>query len=239
MSGSLAAVTLSFVCKTCLSPISSSSSTNDRFVVLGQEFEKVQSFCYLGDTLSASGGSDLAVTTRVRCAWKKFHELAAFLTSRATPFKIKGKVYAACVRSVITYASETWAMKAEQQAKFERTDNAMVRKMCGVTLSERKRSEDLRRKLCLPNISEVLRRARLRWFGHVERRGNEDWIQKVSRMEVEGRRSVGRPRKTWAQTVSDDLRLLRLGPALANNRERWRLELRKRTSNPVERERRT
>ena len=223
VSGSLAAAARSFVCKTCLNPSSPGSPNNDQFVVHDQEFESVQSFCYLGDTLSASGGSDLAVTTRVRCAWKKFHELAAFLTSRATPLKIKGRVYAACVRSVMTYASETWAMKGEQQAKLERTDNAMVRKMCGVTLRERKKSEDLRKKLCLPNIGEVLRRSRLRWFGHVERRDNAEWIRKVSQMEVEGRRSVGRPRKTWAQTIMEDLRVWRLDPTLANSREQWRL----------------
>ena len=35
----------------------------------------VASFCYLGDMLSAGGGCEMAVTTRVKTAWKKFREL--------------------------------------------------------------------------------------------------------------------------------------------------------------------
>ena len=66
----------------------------------------------------------------------------------------------------MTYGSKTWAMKVEQQAKSQRADNAMIRKMCGVILSDRKRSEDLRRRLGVADIEDVLRRSRLRWFGH-------------------------------------------------------------------------
>ena len=197
---------------------------------------KVQSFCYLGDTLSATGGSELAVTTRIRCAWKKFHELSAFLMSRATPLKLKGTVFEACVRSVMTYGSETWAMKTSYKEKFERADNAMIRKMCGARLSDRMRSEDLRKKLGLIEIDTILRRSRLRWFGHVQRRCGDDWIQRVRHFEVEGRRPAGRPRKTWQQTISEDLRTLRLDPALTSDRRAWRREIWKRSSNPVGRE---
>jgi len=36
------------------------------------EFECVDSFCYLGDMISASGGAELASRMRVRYAWNKF-----------------------------------------------------------------------------------------------------------------------------------------------------------------------
>ena len=39
------------------------------------KLEVVTSFCYLGDMLSAGGGCEMAVTTRVKTAWKKFREL--------------------------------------------------------------------------------------------------------------------------------------------------------------------
>ena len=35
------------------------------------KLEVVASFCYLGDMLSAGGGCEMAVTTRVKTAWKK------------------------------------------------------------------------------------------------------------------------------------------------------------------------
>ena len=46
------------------------------------KLEVVASFCYLGDMLSAGGGCEMAVTTRVKTAWKKFRELLPVLTSR-------------------------------------------------------------------------------------------------------------------------------------------------------------
>ena len=39
------------------------------------KLDVVASFCYLGDMLSAGGGCEIAVTTRVKTAWKKFREL--------------------------------------------------------------------------------------------------------------------------------------------------------------------
>ena len=63
--------------------------------------------------LSAGGGVEEAVCCRVRCAWGKFNKLMPILTMRGTPLKVKGKIYKACVQSVIMYGSETWAMQAE------------------------------------------------------------------------------------------------------------------------------
>ena len=34
----------------------------------------MKSFCYLGDRLNASGGSEAAVTARMRIGWIKFRE---------------------------------------------------------------------------------------------------------------------------------------------------------------------
>ena len=46
------------------------------------KLEVVASFCYLGDMLSAGGGCEMAVTTRVKTTWKKFRELLPVLSSR-------------------------------------------------------------------------------------------------------------------------------------------------------------
>ena len=76
-------------------------------MVDGETYECVKKFCYLGDTLDGDGGADLAATARIRNGWMKFRELLPFLTSRAPPLEMKGRVYASCVRSSMTYGSET------------------------------------------------------------------------------------------------------------------------------------
>ena len=56
------------------------------------KLEVVASFCYLGDMFSAGGGCEMAVTTRVKTALKKFRELLPVLTSRHLSYKIRGHV---------------------------------------------------------------------------------------------------------------------------------------------------
>ena len=49
----------------------------------------------------------------------------------------------ACVQRVLVYGSETWAIKAEDLARLRRAERMMVRRMCGVSLKDRKRSDEL------------------------------------------------------------------------------------------------
>ena len=84
-----------------------------------------------------------AARARVRCAWAKFKELSSILTARGASYPMKGKICRACVQSVLTYGTETWAMKEGNLQSLERTERMMVRWMCGVSLKDRKRSVDL------------------------------------------------------------------------------------------------
>ena len=70
----------------------------------------------------------------------------------------------------------------------------MIRWMCGVKLNERKKSEELRELLGLEPVSLMIIKSRLRWFGHVERKDDNDWVKRIT-WEVEGIRQRGRPKK--------------------------------------------
>ena len=74
-------------------------------------------------------------------------------------------IFRACVQSVLTYGTETWAMKTENRQNLGRAEHMMVRCMCGVSLKDRKRSEVLYSRLGVQSMAKVVRRVRLRWFG--------------------------------------------------------------------------
>ena len=77
----------------------------------GVKVECVSKFCYLGDTLGSGGGVVEAARARVRCAWAKFKELSPILTVRGASYRIKGRIYSACVQSVLICAhtdSNSW-----------------------------------------------------------------------------------------------------------------------------------
>ena len=58
---------------------------------------------------------------------------------------------------------------------------------------------------------------RLRWFGHVKRR-DENSILRTMELKVEGRRPVGRPKKTWNKVVDEDMRKLNITEDVAEPR---------------------
>ena len=75
-----------------------------------------------------------------------------------------------------------------------RTERMMVRRMCGVSLKDRKCSVDLYSLLGVQSVDEVVRRGRSRWFGHVERKNGDDWVSACRNVVVAGVRCAGRGR---------------------------------------------
>ena len=65
---------------------------------------------------------------------------------------------------------------------------------------------ELRRRLKSEGVVEVMRRGRLRWFGHVERKELDDWVSACRILEVAGSRGRGRPRMTWRARVDEDIK---------------------------------
>ena len=172
--------------------------------------------------LSAGGGMEEAVRCQVRCAWSKFNELMPILIMRGTSLGVKGKIYKACVQSVMMYGSETWAMKVEDTQKLKRTEASMMRRMCGVSLKKHLSNEALRGKLGIDCVSDLVRRSRLRWFGHVVRKDDQQWVRKCMDFKVDGSAGRGRPRKSWLECVNDDMKKFGLKKEMAHDRTVWR-----------------
>ena len=69
-----------------------------------------------------------------------------------------------------------------------------------------------------------MRRGRLRWFGHVERKREDDWVwvSACRHVVLAGVRGVGRGRKTWYECVKEDMKELGLHAEWAVFRDMWR-----------------
>jgi len=76
------------------------------------------------------------------------------------------------------HGSETWPMKVEHELKLNRNEMNMIRWMCGVKRIERKKSEELGELLGLEPASLTIKKSRLRWFGHVEQKDDNDWVKR-------------------------------------------------------------
>ena len=93
---------------------------------------------------------------------------------------MRGDLYRTCVRTVMTYGCECWPIKKENEDTLKRAERRMIRMMCGVTLRNRVSSQNLQERLGLSEDSSVvLKKARLRWFGHVFRREDDVGIKRA------------------------------------------------------------
>ena len=72
----------------------------------------------------------------------------------------------------------------------------------------------------------------LRWYGHVMRKGDEDWVKKCMEYRVEGRRPVGRPRKTWLEGVEADMAELEIDKEDVQDGKKWRRNVMKKEIQP-------
>ena len=62
---------------------------------------------------------------------------------------------------------------------------------------------------------------------------DEDGVKKCMEYRVEGRRPIGRPRKTWLESVEADMAELEIDKEDVNDRRKWRRNVVKRKSNPI------
>jgi len=62
----------------------------------------------------------------------------------------------------------------------------------------------------------------LRWYGHVLRKENNDWVKRCSENVVEGARPRGRPTRTWSEVVQKDNQAYKLNREDDMDRSRWR-----------------
>jgi len=120
------------------------------------------------------------------------------------------------------HGSETWPVRTENVVALQRAEMRMVRWMCGVKLKDRLPSKELRERLDIDDIALVLQQNRLRWYGHVLRKEDDDWVKKCVECEVESSRPRGRPKRTWREVVEKDRQARKLNTEDAMDRSRWR-----------------
>ena len=98
----------------------------------------------------------------------------------------------------------------------------MLRWMCGHSLMHQIRNHDFRERLGVAPISAKMHENRLRWFGHVHRNTFDTPVRRIESIIVEGKRSRGRPRRTWDKQIKVDSRELHFSEDLTRDRSSWR-----------------
>ncbi|KAK3570020.1 hypothetical protein QTP86_009157 [Hemibagrus guttatus] len=136
----------------------------------GEEVKKVQEFKYLGSTVQSNGECGKEVKKQVQAGWNGWRKVSGVLCDQKISARIKGKVYRTVVRPAMLYGLETVSLRKRQESELEVAELKMLRFSLGVTRLDRIRNEYIRGTAHVGCLGDKVREARLRWFGHVQRR---------------------------------------------------------------------
>lgn len=108
----------------------------------------------------------------------------------------------------------------------------MIRWLCSVSL--RKRAAELRQRMTVEAILDVVRRGRLRWYRHVVQKNENDRVKKVKSMNLEGAKATGWPKKVWQMNMSAHIKALGIDHEMAMNHSRWKKAIVTQWCDPVQ-----
>ena len=103
-------------------------------------------------------------------SWINWRDVKTVLNDKRIPMRLKPKIYTTMVRPVMTYGSECWGLKKKDERKLNTTEMRMLRMMLGVTLKDRLRNEDDRRRTVTTSVITIVEGSKLRWYGHLLRK---------------------------------------------------------------------
>jgi len=130
----------------------------------------VEHFVYLDGTVSADQSCDKDIERRIGLASGIVRKLRTVWAAKDISTETKVMLYQTLIQSVVLYNAETWTLKQEQKRKLRVFEMAVLRRICGVTRSDRRRNVDIVNKLAIDrDIVELLQIRRLAYLGHVSR----------------------------------------------------------------------
>ena len=188
--------------------------------------ERVDKFQYLGSIVTATGGTEEDIETRMRKAQQVFALLKKVWRARTIALKTKLRIFNACVMSVLLYGCETWRSSKTLMARLQSFVNRKLRYIIGIWWPRKIKNEDLWARTNQEEIEITIRKRKFKWIGHTLRKPQTSVTRQALEWNPQGARRRGRPRGSWRRTVMDELAEQNISwneaKLLARNRVRWR-----------------
>ena len=204
--------------KTKVMRVSRNVGAKVSIIVNGKQIEQVESFKYLGSTMTEDGRCEKEVRIRIAMAKEAFNKRKELLTKN---FKkgIKKKLVKTLVWSTLLYGSETWTLRKEEIRKLEAMEMWMWRRLEKISWTEKLTNEEVLKRVGEERqLVQLLRNRQKKWIGHVLR--GDGLMKEVMEGRMEGKRGRGRPRAGMLDNLIEDsyVEMKRR----AENREEWR-----------------
>ncbi|KAE9415036.1 hypothetical protein Angca_008263, partial [Angiostrongylus cantonensis] len=144
-----------------------------------------------------------------RAAWGAFKSIED-VVKRTKNTRFRAHLFDSTVLPALTYASETWSLRKQDERSLSVIERAVERTMQGVSRSTQVRdgirSSDLRQRSKIKDAVLCAKQSKIGWAGHVMRMNDNRWIRAVSGwIPRDVKRTAGRPPTRWSEFFTKSL----------------------------------
>jgi hypothetical protein len=140
-----------------------------------------------------------------------YYSVQNLFSSRLISKNLKIKIYKTVILPVVLYGCETWSLTLREEHKLRVYENRVLRRIFGHKREEdgswRKfHNDELHSLYSSPNIVRVIKSRKMKGAGHVACMGEVRDVYRVFVGRPEGKRPLGRPRRSWEYNIKMDPR---------------------------------
>jgi len=183
----------------------------------------VNEYTYLGVRINKDGNHEPEVNDRINRGRAAIAKLNSILWDRDVTPKTKTHICHAVVKSTITYAAETWCLKAKPVTKLNSTEMDFWRRSARISRKDKIRNTIIKQQMSLVrSLLDAVKTKQLHWHGHVQRMEEGRLSKEVMKWRPPGRRNRGGSKLTWAEGIRG---LKGLTEEDCNDRSNWRKKI--------------
>ena len=186
-----------------------SMATSDSPLILkckNKTIEQVKEFKYLGSWIEYDGEIANEIKRKIGQATSAFSKLKPVWRSSKYSMRLKLRLLNSNVMSILLYASECWKLNTQLEKRVLAFENMCLRRILNISWQEKVTNIEVRRRTGQPLVTDLLKRRRWTYLGHVLRMPEDRLPNTVYDWRPEGRRKRGRPRHTLRRQYDRDLR---------------------------------
>ncbi|KAK6758449.1 hypothetical protein RB195_015957 [Necator americanus] len=207
------------------------------FTLNGTNISECTSYVYLGRELNMMNDLTPELGRRRRAAWGAYKSIED-VVKKTRNTRLRAHLFNTTVLPALTYASETWAFRKQEENAVSVIERAIEGVMLGVSrftqVRDGIRSSLLRQRSKIRDAAAFAKVSKIRWAGHVMRFNDNRWTKAVSDwVPRDIKRTRGRPPTRWSDFFTkpfkekyDALRVPRERrnhwATLARDREKWK-----------------
>ena len=187
--------------------------------------EQLNDFKYLGVYFTARGGTEKAVTERIKMGQMAFGRLRKIWSDTNLSTELKLRLLQTIVIPTALYGSECWVLRKKEEQKLLAFESKCLRRILGIRWYHMVSNERVRERANLKQtILDRIKDSQRRWFGHVQRMDPERWPVAFLNGRVSGNRPRGRPRDTWIKSFrqANNNKPISQLTNMARDRDQWR-----------------